>query len=175
MAIQDTIPKSRMTLRYKTEINGQPEDLELPLRILIMGDFSGPNGSKLPLADRKIISFKGNNINPVIDKMNVQVSVTDADERIHTIPIKDVDSFHPFNVCKNISSLNDMVRSKRALNTLLSSINNSAKFRDALKSLINNREAIDALKGALESSYGEDSTLPANLISHQPQVEGGEG
>ena len=40
MAIQDEIPKSRLTLRYKTEINGQPEDIQLPLRLAVVGDFS---------------------------------------------------------------------------------------------------------------------------------------
>jgi len=43
MTIQDDIgiPKSRVTLRYRTEINGVPEDVTLPLRILVAGDFSG--------------------------------------------------------------------------------------------------------------------------------------
>ena len=41
MAIQDEIPKSRLTLRYKTEVNGQPEDVQLPLRMAVAGDFSG--------------------------------------------------------------------------------------------------------------------------------------
>jgi type VI secretion system protein ImpB len=35
MAIQDEIPKSRLTLKYKTEVDGQPEDLSLPLRMLV--------------------------------------------------------------------------------------------------------------------------------------------
>lgn len=43
MAIQDEIgiPRSRVTMRYRTEINGVPEDITLPLRILVAGDFSG--------------------------------------------------------------------------------------------------------------------------------------
>lgn len=43
MAIQDekNIPKSRVTLRYRTEINGVSEDITLPLRILVAADFSG--------------------------------------------------------------------------------------------------------------------------------------
>ena len=45
MAIQDEIPKSRLTLRYRTEINGQPEDMSLPLRLLITGDFSQGSSS----------------------------------------------------------------------------------------------------------------------------------
>ena len=40
MAVQDEVPKSRITLRYRTEIDGTPADIQLPLRLLMMGDFS---------------------------------------------------------------------------------------------------------------------------------------
>lgn len=40
MAIQDQLPKSRITLTYRTTINGEPETVKLPLRLLILGDFS---------------------------------------------------------------------------------------------------------------------------------------
>jgi len=39
MAIQDEIPKSRLTLRYKTII-GQPEDMSLPIKLFISYYFS---------------------------------------------------------------------------------------------------------------------------------------
>ena len=56
MAVQDEIPKSRLTLRYKTEINGTPADVVLPLRQLITGDFSGGSSvdAKLDLEERQM-------------------------------------------------------------------------------------------------------------------------
>jgi len=63
MAIQDEIPKSRLTLRYKTEINGQPEDITLPLRLSIMGDFSLGSSSdrKTDLEERRLRNLDGRN------------------------------------------------------------------------------------------------------------------
>ena len=49
MAIQDEIPKSRLTLKYKTEVEGEAEDMSLPLRMLVTGDFSLGNSK-----DRKV-------------------------------------------------------------------------------------------------------------------------
>ena len=40
MPIQDKLPKSRITLVYRTKINGQPEDVKLPFRVVVLGDFS---------------------------------------------------------------------------------------------------------------------------------------
>jgi type VI secretion system protein ImpC len=40
VAIQDQLPKSRITLTYRTTINGEPETVKLPVRLLILGDFS---------------------------------------------------------------------------------------------------------------------------------------
>ena len=40
MAIQDQLPKSRITLTYRTTINGEQETVNLPLRLLVFGDFS---------------------------------------------------------------------------------------------------------------------------------------
>ena len=38
MAITDEIPKSRLTLTYRTTVSGEPEDVALPFRLLIMGE-----------------------------------------------------------------------------------------------------------------------------------------
>jgi type VI secretion system protein ImpB len=38
--INDGLPKSRITLTYRTKVNGQFADKELPFRLLLLGDFS---------------------------------------------------------------------------------------------------------------------------------------
>ena len=35
MSIQDEIPGSRLTLTYKTEVNGAQQDIDLPLRLAV--------------------------------------------------------------------------------------------------------------------------------------------
>lgn len=168
MSIQDIIPKSRLTLRYKTEIHGQPEDIDLPFRMLITGDFSGKLSKKQPFDERPMLNFNGNNTDATIKKMRINVSVKDSDENIHTLPINDLDSFRPENITESIDTLREMLKAKRMLNHLLSSMNNSAKFRSTLKSLIDNPDSKEALKSLLASSYEKDALLTANI----PAVEG---
>lgn len=165
MSIQDTLPKSRLTLRYRTEINGQPEDIELPLRILIAGDFSGKHTRKAAFDDRKILSFDGKNLNSIMEKMKIQLKVKDSQGELHTIPINNVDSFLPGNIVKSVKKMDDMVKAKNLLNSLLSSINNSSKFRTALTTLLADKEAKDDLKALMAPGYEKSSTLPVKICS----------
>ncbi|TQV88501.1 type VI secretion system contractile sheath small subunit [Aliikangiella coralliicola] len=168
MSIQDILPKSRLTLRYRTEISGQPEDIELPLRILMVGDFSGKSTKKPAFQDRDILQFDGKNTNAILEKMKVKVAVQDSEENIHKIPIENVDSFLPSSVCDSIKKMNDMIESKKMLNHLLSSLNNSTKFRNAIKSLVENKQSMDDLKELMAPSYQEKATLP-EMLTKQPE------
>jgi type VI secretion system protein ImpB len=163
MAIQDLIPKSRLTLRYHTEISGQPEDIELPLRVLIAGDFSGSSTKKLPFEARKILSFDGKNLNAVMERMKIRLNVTDSSEDTHTINVESVDAFLPSHLIESIDSINDLVKAKKLLNGLMSSINNSNKFRNAINQLVSDAGSLDSLKALLAPSYESQTTLPESL------------
>src|SRR5688500_365273 len=105
MAVQDEVPKSRLTLRYKTEINGQTEDVNLPLRMLVMGDFSlGTSADrKLGLEERKLRSLDGKNLNTAMKDMNMSVQLTvankvdpdKAEDLEVNMPIRSMKSFSP--------------------------------------------------------------------------------
>lgn len=40
MPVNDDIPESRLMLTYRTTVNGEPRDVDLPFRLLILGDLS---------------------------------------------------------------------------------------------------------------------------------------
>ncbi|MGD9037032.1 MAG: type VI secretion system contractile sheath small subunit, partial [Syntrophobacterales bacterium] len=75
MAIQDEIPKSRLTLKYKTEISGQPEDLTLPMRLLVAGDFSlgTSKDRKVDLEERRLRNMDGTNTDAVMKDMGMSL------------------------------------------------------------------------------------------------------
>jgi type VI secretion system protein ImpB len=167
MSIQDTIPKSRLTLRYRTEINGEPEDIELPLRLLVLGDFSGSHTLKDSFDERKILSFDGKNLNSIIKEMKIKLQVTDSAEETHTIPIDNVNSFLPGHIIASIKTMDEMVKAKRSLNALLSSINNSSKFRNALTALLDDPSSLESLKTLMKPGYEKTATLPESPTQAQ--------
>lgn len=61
--IQEDIFRSRLTITYRTNISGTPQEETLPYRLLVLGEFEGSHerdtkGVLAPLADRKIGSIR---------------------------------------------------------------------------------------------------------------------
>lgn len=95
--IQERIYKSRLTITYRTNIDGQAVPQKLPLRILVLGDFSGRGwksaaakagaATKNPatgdrLEDRRVISIKrGTRVEDVMADMGITVPIPSYDHQ----------------------------------------------------------------------------------------------
>ena len=65
-SFQKEIPKARINLSLNVETGGHRKKLELPLKMLVMGDFS--NGkTKGKVVDRERISINKNNFGAVME------------------------------------------------------------------------------------------------------------
>ncbi len=74
------VPRSRLNIPYRTHIDGREVKKELPLRLLVAGDFSGRLKSKLPelpLLDRRLMYAIGqsNTLESVLALMRVGLPV----------------------------------------------------------------------------------------------------
>ena len=161
MAIQDEIPKSRLTLRYKTEIQGQPEDVTLPLRMLVEGDFSLGNSKdrKVDLEERRLRNLDGTNTDAVMKDMGMSLQFAvankidpEASEDMNVeIPIDGMRAFSPDHVAKHVPKLRGIIQMKKLLEEVISNVDNRKEFRKLLNELMGNEEALakmlEQLKG----------------------------
>lgn len=160
MAIQDQIPKSRLTLRYKTEVNGQPEDISLPLRLLVTGDFSlgSSKDSKLDLEERRVRSMDGKNTDSVMKDMGMSLKFAvpnkidpEREEDMSVeLPIDCMKSFLPDQVAKNVPKLKGLLMLKELLQEMLSNVDNRKEFRNLLGDLLGNEEALSKMLAELK-------------------------
>lgn len=152
MAVQDEVPRSRLTLTYKTEVNGEPETVNLPLRLLVMGDFSSGTSSdrKVDLEERRLRTLDGKNLNGVMKDMNMSLKFTvpnkiDPDRSGENmdvnLPITSMKSFNPDEVAKNIPQVKGLLTLKKLLMEAESNVANTKDFRKALTDLYANEEA----------------------------------
>ena len=159
MAIQDEIPKSRLTLRYKTEVEGQPEDITLPLRMSVLGDFS--NGAskdrKMDLEERRMRNLDGTNTDSVMKDMGIKMSFAVAnkvdpggEEMQVDLPIESMRSFSPEQVAEKVPKLKGLLMLKKLIEEALSNVDNRKDFRKLLGELMGNQEALEKLLGELK-------------------------
>ncbi|GIW70583.1 MAG: type VI secretion system-associated protein [Planctomycetota bacterium] len=161
MAIQDEIPKSRLTLRYRTEISGEPETVELPLRLLVLADFSQGTSQdrKVDLEERRVRNLDGTNLDGVMKDMGMSVEFAvknridpDKEEEIKVkLPIDSMKALSPEGFAQHIPKVKALLLLKQLLQEVQANVANSKEFRQLLSDLYANEEAfqkmLDELKG----------------------------
>jgi len=138
-------PKERVNILYKTEIGGAQEEVELPLNILVMGEYN-PNvpEDEKSLEDRKTVSVDKDNFNDVLEKQNLGLtaSVTDklSGEKDASLTVdlkfKNLNDFGPEAVVNQVPELKKLLELRKALTALKSPLGNVPAFRKKLQSLL---------------------------------------
>ena len=175
------IPKSRITLTYRIPQGIEKKELELPLRLVVMGNLSGSKDGKnqskdqkLDLDKRPIRRLDGKNLNSVMKDMNLQVTYkvkdcidpgTDSanpNMLEGNLPITGMKSFAPAEIAKNVPKIKNLLELKKLLLEAQAHIDNSKEFRGDLKEIGKDRAAaLNALKG--EPTGMERFALPPGL------------
>ena len=160
MAIQDEIPKSRLTLRYKTEVSGQPEDLTLPMRLMVAGDFSlgTSKDRQVDLEERRIRNMDGKNTDAVMKDMGMSLKMAvpnkvdpDNEEDMNVeIPLDSMKAFMPDHIAENVPKLKGILMLKQLLEEVLSNVDNRKEFRNLLGQLMSDQEALGKMMEELK-------------------------
>ena len=170
MAIQDEIPKSRLTLKYKTEVSGQPEDLTLPLRMLVTGDFSlgSSKDRKVDLDERRLRNMDGKNTDAVMKDMGMSLKFAvpnkidpESEEDMNVeIPIDSMKAFLPDHIAQNVPKLKGILMLKQLLEEVISNVDNRKEFRNLLGKLLSDQEALGKMMEQLKGF--ESFKLPSS-------------
>ena len=181
MAIQDAIPKSRITLTYRTTISGEPADVELPFRMLVLGDLTCGTASEEDrgeLEERPMHALNGTNLGEVMASMNMRLKLTTgnyftggADDI--TLPIDGMDAFHPDTVAQHIPDVQVLLLMKKLLEEMNSYVANRKALRGHIKNLFKDRK-VDEARQQLGKTGLDKLRLPEDLRQRMRQlVEGG--
>ena len=138
-------PKERVNILYKTELGGAQEEVELPLNILVMGEYN-PNvpEEEKSLEDRKTVSVDKDNFNDVLEKQNLGLTASVPDklsgEKDASLTVdlkfKSLNDFGPEAVVKQVPELKKLLELRNALSALKSPLGNVPAFRKKLQSLL---------------------------------------
>lgn len=178
MAINDEIPKSRITLTYRTQVHGEPEDVTLPFRVLVMGDLSGGKSKdrQQDLDQRQIRTLDGTNLDRVMADMNMTLEMSVAN-RINpsagggelkvALPIRSMKSFAPAEVAQNVPKIRALLLLKKLLLEAQANLDNRKDFRRLLRELARDKGAIEALRQQLPGY--ENFQVPERKAGGDPQ------
>jgi type VI secretion system protein ImpB len=165
-SFQNEIPAARINLKLDVGKGDAKKKTELPLKMLVLGDFSLKNkGDRV--VEREKISINKNNFEQVMEsldlnvKYNVENKLTGEGDLGVNLDIKNLDSFKPENVAKNIPELSRLLAARNLLKDLKSNLLDNREFRQRLEEIMKNPDAVKSLQEELMKIVPKEEEKPA--------------
>jgi type VI secretion system protein ImpB len=160
-SFQNEIPPARINLKLDVGKGGAKKKLELPLKMLVVGDFSFKERDDR-ISDREKISINKENFTQVMESMdlklkyNVENKITGTSDLAVDIDVKNMDSFKPENVAKSVPELSKMLAARNLLKDLKSNLLDNREFRKRLELIIKDPDSVKSLQDELKKVVPEN-------------------
>jgi len=127
-------PKERVNIRYRSAIDGVQEDVELPLRILMVGDFTGKEDER-SIEERAPIDLNKENFAEVMAAQDIGADVSvdnhlvpDGGEMSMSLKFDSLNDFRPEGIVEQVPELRELRELRDALKFLKGPLGNVPSF-----------------------------------------------
>jgi type VI secretion system protein ImpB len=136
-------PKERVNIVYKASVGDAQVETELPLKILMVGDYAGRRDDT-PLEERKPINIDKENFNEVMAKQELAIAVqvpnrltNEQDASLNLkLQFKSLADFGPEGIVNQVPELKTMLELRSALTALKGPLGNIPAFRKKIQALL---------------------------------------
>lgn len=156
-------PKERVNIVYRPATGDAKEEIELPLKLLIMGDFTMQEDERM-VEEREPINIDKDNFNEVMKGQELKLDLNvanklsgDPDAEIAvSLDFESMKDFNPEQVVKNTPELNKLLELRDALNSLKGPMSNRPEFRKKIQAMIQDDDARAKLLEELKIEEEDD-------------------
>ncbi len=136
-------PQERVNITYKPATGNAKEEVELPLKMLFMGDYTGRNDPR-PLEERKPVNIDKDNFQQVLAEHNLQLSMSvpdvlsgEKDSSLNVnLKFRKLSDFGPESVAEQVPELKKLLELRTALTALKGPLGNVPTFRKKIQGLL---------------------------------------
>lgn len=141
-SFQNEVPKARVNLKLDLHTGGATRKTELPLKLLVAGDFSNGQGTAL-LSERNKVNVTRNNFDAVLSEYSPRLNLTvkntladDGSEDNVSLIFNSVNDFSPEQVARQIPPLKAMLSMRNLLRDLKANLLDNQTFRKELEKIL---------------------------------------
>ena len=137
-------PKERINITFKPATGGAQEEIELPLKLLVVGDYIQRfDGRKLE--DRKPIAIDKMTFDEVLSKQVLELALNvpnrlhgedSTDELAIALRVSAMKDFNPASLVEQIPELKKLMELRDALVALKGPLGNAPSFRKAIEGVL---------------------------------------
>lgn len=140
-------PKERVNIVYRPATGDQEASVELPLKTVVVGDFTGRADDRR-VEERETINIDKDNFNEVLEAQNISIDINvpnklsdDPDaEMSFALDFKSMKDFGPEAVAHKVPELKKILKLREALLALKGPLSNIPEFRNQIQDLISDDE-----------------------------------
>ncbi len=151
-------PKERINVTFKPATGGAQEEIELPLKLLAIGDYTQrPDERKVE--DRKPISIDKMTFDEVLAKQELSLTLSvpnrlqddesASDELGISLRVNSMKDFNPANLVEQVPELKKLMELRDALVALKGPLGNAPAFRKAIEGVLADDESRTRVLGEL--------------------------
>jgi type VI secretion system protein ImpB len=150
-------PQERINITYKAATGDAQQEKELPLKTLVMGDFTG-KADDTPLEDRKAVNVNADNFNQVLKGMNIgfhasvpnKLSEEGGDMAVK-LSFDSLKSFGPEAIAAQVPELAKLLELRAALSALQGPMGNFPDFRKKIQGILGDADKRAKIEAELKS------------------------
>ena len=161
-SFQNEVPKARVNIKLDLHTGGAQKKVELPLKLLVMGDYSNGKEQR-PLSERSKIDINKNNFNSVLGEFQPSIKMAvpdtlagDGTDTAVSLTFNDMKDFEPEQVARQIPQLRALLAIRNLLRDLKSNLLDNATFRRELENILKDDALSDELRAELAALAPQD-------------------
>lgn len=155
-------PKERVNIVYRPAEGDDREEVELPMKLLVLGDFSGGSDGR-PLEEREPVAVNKDNFDEVMKghevslAMEVPNRLTGSDDDLQLrLSFQKLADFRPEAVVEQVPELKAILELREALRSLKGPLANLPEFRRKIQELVGNASTRAKLLTEIGITDGSD-------------------
>ncbi len=155
-SFQHEKPPARINLFLEVLTDGAKKKMELPLRLLVMGDFLGRETGE-DVADREITNINKDNFQDVLrsSELNAEYTVADKlrggdNEMKVNLNFDSMKAFNPDQVARQIPELSKLLAARNLLQDLRNRLISMGDFRRQLETIVKDEALREKLLSELD-------------------------
>lgn len=145
-------PKERVNIVYKPATGGAQAEVELPLKLMMLGDYT-QRVDETPLEERKPINIDKDNFEEVMKSQKLELSLNVANrlsgkegEQLGVkLKFQKMKDFGPESLVEQVPEMNKLLQLRTALQALKGPLGNLPAFRKKIEGLISDVSAREKL------------------------------
>ncbi|MDR9751075.1 type VI secretion system contractile sheath small subunit [Pseudomonas sp. SZMC_28357] len=158
-------PKERINITFKPATGGAQQEIELPLKLLAIGDYTQRNDER-KVEDRKPISIDKMTFDDVLAKqaLNLTLSVpnrlqedVDNEELAVQLRVNSMKDFNPASLVEQVPELKKLMELRDALVALKGPLGNAPAFRKAIEGVLADVQSRGRVLGELGLNASPDA------------------